>query len=289
VPACQSAAGRRMASGVPRARALAFRQPLARRQRGAVKTYVMADLHWPGDRACAGPGPAAGFKFPNQFMSSEVEEDAEIYYTSPDGRMICRFSGIRYLVQTESGRSLQVTYKRKTIDELSLAILRSSERQGFGPMDPTKLLFSVLGLSKAELKIPGPPCIVDDAYPEKYDFKGRFLQLDRKFVRSMLSLIFCTSRFCAFNVSVLNLEEHIKEMNYVPSTGQRYFECVYHTGLDENDSISVIIKGNGKEPNTFSFLPSALWERKRLEVDIEISEPSTVRIEADIDMDTNTT
>ena len=49
----QSAAGRRIASGVPRARALAFRQPLARRQRGAVKTYVIADLHWPGrgDRA----------------------------------------------------------------------------------------------------------------------------------------------------------------------------------------------------------------------------------------------
>ena len=250
-----------------------------------------------------GPGPAArrGLQArppdPNNSRPQNSMEDKEtskgyldILYTSQDGSIFNRFDGIRFLVQTESDRSLQVTYKMETFEKLSAAIESTTINHGFGPVDSQHLLLSVLGLRKSSsgLKIPGPFFTVDEAFGQTYDFKGRFMILDRKYVCSLLSLIFCTPRFTAEGVAVLSLDEQIRDRKYNPADGERYIECLYPTGPDVNDCISVIIKGNAKEPNTFTFAPSAIWECKRLEAKIETSEPSTVRIEADICMDTPT-
>jgi hypothetical protein len=202
--------------------------------------------------------------------------------------MFSRFSGTRFLVQRESNRSFQVTYKKKTLEELSSAILHTTVQHGFGEVNPINLLLSVLGLSKSAITIPGPPFKVDEAFTETYDFKGRFLHGDRKFVRSLLSLVFCTSHFCAQGVEVLNLEERVKQVEYDPTNGRRFIECYYLTGLDEHDGITVIIQGVGTEPNTITFCPTQMWECKRLEAPFEPSEPPIVRIEADMDMDTPT-
>ena len=211
----------------------------------------------------------------------------DILYTSQDGAVYNRYDGIRFLVQTELERSLQVTYKMETFEKLSEAIESTNVNHGFGPVDSQRLLLSVLGLEKSSsgLKIPGPVFTVDEAFGKTYDFKGRFMILDRKYIRSLLSLIFCTPRFIAEDVEVLSLEEKIRAMQYNPADGEKYVECLYLTGPDVNDYISVIIKGNAEGPNTFTFTPSAIWECKRLEAKIETSEPSTVRIEADIGMD----
>jgi hypothetical protein len=220
---------------------------------------------------------------PRRERGQSVKGDLDILYTAEDGTVMNRFSGIRFLLQTESNRSLQVTYKNETYEKLLSAIESTTVQHGFGPVDPEKLLLSVLGLSRSELKIPGPRFTVDEAYSETYDFKGRFMHLDRKYVRSLLSLIFCTSRFTAHGVAVLSLQEDIRRMDYEPANGAMFISCTYFTGLCENDGMSVFIMGHGTGPNTFTFRPTEIWEFKRLEGKIETSEPSTFRIEADID------
>jgi len=214
------------------------------------------------------------------------EGNMSIDYTSADGATVHGFSGTRFVVRTESDRNLQVTYHKKTLEELSSAILHTTVQHGFGSVDTKDLYLSVVGLRKSGIKIPGPLFKVDTFFSKTYDFKGCFLLHDRKFVRSLLSLVFCTSRFSAQEVKVLSLEEHVLDVEYDPTNGQRFIECIYLTGLDGHDGISVIVQGYGTEPNTFTFRPTAMWECKRLEEPLEPPGPSYFRIEADMDMDT---
>jgi len=164
-----------------------------------------------------------------------------------------------------TGEALQVIYKTETLKNVITAVQNVADQHGFGPVDPTELLLSVLGIGNSVVHIPGPVFEVLESYPALgYDWEKHFLSRDRSFVRSLLEVVFCKPTFAARDVETLSLEENVVNVEFDHRLRKRKIEIHYLTGLNKNDRMCVIIEGCGTEPNFFRFGHSVLWANTRL-------------------------
>ena len=64
---------------------------------------------------------------------------------------------------------MHVIYKTETLKNVLTAVQNVADRHGFGPVDPTELLLSVLGIGNSVVHIPGPIFEVLKSYPSTYE------------------------------------------------------------------------------------------------------------------------
>ena len=51
---------------------------------------------------------------------------------------------------------MQVIYSTKNLKNVITAVQNVADKHGFGPVDPTELLLSVLGIGNSVVHVPGP-------------------------------------------------------------------------------------------------------------------------------------
>ena len=175
------------------------------------------------------------------------------------------FEGTQFVLNNRmTGEVYAVTYKKETLEKLTAAIQNTAVEHGFGPVDPRTLLQSVLGVGDSVVCIRGPTFKLLEAYPTSYNFCENFLSSDRKFVLSLLELIFCKPSFLPDSWEPVRLEEVVKAVEFDYKVGKRKIELFYFTELSKTDRIGVTIEGYGEEPNSFQFRHSIYWTNKRL-------------------------
>ena len=168
----------------------------------------------------------------------------------------------------DTGEVWKVTYEKDTLERLTKAIQNIAVTQGFGPVDARALLRTAHGVGEDTMYIPGPSFKYNNKYPIGYlidhDFCTNFLSEDQIFVRSLLGVIFCRSSFSARDWETISLDEVVTSVEFDPELAKRKLELSYSTGLEEDDSICVIIEGYGIDSNAFIFRQSVNWVKKRL-------------------------
>ena len=103
---------------------------------------------------------------------------------------------------------MKVTYKTETFKKVITAVQNVADKHGFGPLDPTELLLSVLGIGNSVMHIPGPVFEVLKSYPiVGYDWEKHFLSCDRSFVRSLLEVVLCQESLLPHGWKVMKLKE----------------------------------------------------------------------------------
>jgi hypothetical protein len=164
-----------------------------------------------------------------------------------------------------TGEVLKVTYKTETFKKVITAVQNVADKHGFGPVDPTELLLSVLGIGNSVMHIPGPVFEVRESYPAVgYDWEKHFLSCDRSFVRSLLEVVLCQESLLPHGWKVMKLKEVFISVDFDGCVNKRKAESHHLTGLHYDDRMSVIISGEGKEPNSFHFRHTPYWVDKRL-------------------------
>jgi hypothetical protein len=168
----------------------------------------------------------------------------------------------------DTGEVWKVTYENDTLERLIEEIQNIAVTHGFGPVDARALLRTVHGVGEDTMYIPGPNFKNNNKYPIgnliDHDICTNFLSEDRIFVRSLIDVIFCRSSLSARDWETISLDEVVTSVEFDPELAKRKLELSYSTGLEEDDSICVIIEGYGKEPNAFIFRQSVNWVKKRL-------------------------
>jgi len=164
-----------------------------------------------------------------------------------------------------TGEALQVIYKTETLKNVITAVQNVADQHGFGPVDPTELLLSVLGIGNSVVHIPGPVFEVLESYPALgYDWEKHFLSRDRSFVRSLLEVVLCQKSLLPHGWKAIKFKEVLASVDFDGRMNKRKAESYHLTGLHYDDRMSVIISGEGNEPNSFSFRHTPYWTDKRL-------------------------
>ena len=176
------------------------------------------------------------------------------------------FHGTQFFTKNlTTGEELQVIYSTKNLKNVITAVQNVADKHGFGPVDPTELLLSVLGIGNSVVHVPGPVFEVLKSYPVVgYDWEKRFLSRDRSFVRSLLEVVFCQESLLPHGWKAMKLKEVLASVEFDGRVNKREAESYHLTGLHYDDSMSVIISGEGNEPNSFHFRHTPYWVDRRL-------------------------
>ena len=175
------------------------------------------------------------------------------------------FHGSQFLHKDPAtGEVLHVIYKTETLKNVITAVQNVADKHGFGPVDPKELLLSVLGIGNSVVHIPGPVFEVLESYSMLYDFEKHFLSRDRSFVRSLLKVVLCQKSLLPRCWKAMKLKEVFVSVDFNGRVNKRKAESHHLTGLHYDDRMSVIISGEGKEPNSFHFRHTPYWVDRRL-------------------------
>jgi hypothetical protein len=175
------------------------------------------------------------------------------------------FHGSQFLHKDPAtGEVLHVIYKTETLKNVITAVQNVADKHGFGPVDPKELLLSVLGIGNSVVHIPGPVFEVLESYSMLYDFEKHFLSRDRSFVRSLLEVVLCQKSLLPHGWKAMKLKEVFVSVDFNGRVNKRKAESHHLTGLHYDDRMSVIISGEGKEPNSFHFRHTPYWVDRRL-------------------------
>ena len=174
------------------------------------------------------------------------------------------FHGSQFLHKDPAtGEVLHVIYKTETLKNVITAVQNVADKHGFGPVDPKELLLSVLGIGNSVVHIPGPVFEVLESYSMLYGFEKHFLSRDRSFVRSLLEVVLCQKSLLPHGWKA-KLKEVFVSVDFNGRVNKRKAESHHLTGLHYDDRMSVIISGEGKEPNSFHFRHTPYWVDRRL-------------------------
>ena len=122
----------------------------------------------------------------------------------------------------------------------------------------------MLGIGNSVVHIPGPVFEVLESYSMLYDFEKHFLSSDRSFVHSLLEVVLCQNSLLPHGWKAMKLKEVLASVEFDGRVNKREAESYHLTGLHYDDRMSVIISGEGNEPNSFHFRHTPYWVDRRL-------------------------